>query len=178
MLCETLYRSTCRNELNPQPRRSRQPIPSLSEGCQSTCGQRRQNRSTHFKSPQGLRRPRHSISSTPRRKCRPIAAANPEGDSDAHFWLWQFSQSERFRRQLRHGPRHTARDIRSACIDLHRQSLFCRRDRAAVRRLSECSYTSLPQCNASASGRSAQCVVNPYWANAYQDRPIRRRGVY
>ena len=42
----------------------------------------------------------------------------------------------------------------------------------------ECSYTSLPQCNASASGRSAQCVVNPYWANAYQDRPIRRRGVY
>jgi Protein of unknown function (DUF3551) len=38
--------------------------------------------------------------------------------------------------------------------------------------------TSLPQCNASASGRSAQCVVNPYWANAYQDRPIRRRGVY
>ena len=30
----------------------------------------------------------------------------------------------------------------------------------------ECSYTSLPQCNASASGRSAQCVVNPYWANA------------
>src|SRR4029079_12961701 len=42
----------------------------------------------------------------------------------------------------------------------------------------ECSYTSLPQCNASASGRSAQCVVNPYFANAYQDRPIRRRGVY
>lgn len=30
----------------------------------------------------------------------------------------------------------------------------------------ECSYTSLPQCNASASGRAAQCVVNPYFANA------------
>jgi hypothetical protein len=28
----------------------------------------------------------------------------------------------------------------------------------------ECAYTSLPQCNASASGRTAQCVVNPYYA--------------
>jgi hypothetical protein len=40
----------------------------------------------------------------------------------------------------------------------------------------ECSYTSIPQCNQSASGRSAQCVVNPY--AAYQDRPVRKRGVY
>jgi len=38
----------------------------------------------------------------------------------------------------------------------------------------ECQYTSLPQCNASASGRAAQCVVNPYYANAYEDRPVRR----
>ena len=30
----------------------------------------------------------------------------------------------------------------------------------------ECRYTSLPQCNASASGRPAQCVINPYFANA------------
>ena len=30
----------------------------------------------------------------------------------------------------------------------------------------ECLYTSLPQCNASASGRSAQCVINPYFAGA------------
>src|SRR3981189_1456190 len=30
----------------------------------------------------------------------------------------------------------------------------------------ECRYTSLPQCNASASGRAAQCVLNPYFANA------------
>ena len=30
----------------------------------------------------------------------------------------------------------------------------------------ECRYTSLPQCNASASGRAAQCIVNPYFANA------------
>ena len=28
----------------------------------------------------------------------------------------------------------------------------------------ECSYTSLPQCNATASGRSAWCVINPYFA--------------
>jgi hypothetical protein len=42
----------------------------------------------------------------------------------------------------------------------------------------ECNYTSIPQCNASASGRSAQCVVNPYFASAYQDRSVRRRGVY
>lgn len=28
----------------------------------------------------------------------------------------------------------------------------------------ECAYTSLAQCNMSASGRSAQCVVNPYYA--------------
>jgi uncharacterized protein DUF3551 len=42
----------------------------------------------------------------------------------------------------------------------------------------ECRYTSLEQCNLSASGRSAQCVLNPYASNAYQDRPARRRGVY
>ena len=32
----------------------------------------------------------------------------------------------------------------------------------------ECAYTSLPQCNATASGRSAQCVINPYYAYASQ----------
>lgn len=44
----------------------------------------------------------------------------------------------------------------------------------------ECGYTSLPQCNMSASGRSAQCVINPYFANASEDRPMRRRhrGIY
>ncbi len=46
----------------------------------------------------------------------------------------------------------------------------------------ECAYTSLPQCNASASGRAAQCIVNPYYAGrktappGRQDR--RHRGVY
>ena len=42
----------------------------------------------------------------------------------------------------------------------------------------ECRYTSLPQCNASASGRAAQCFINPYFANAqmpagyWRHRPI------
>jgi hypothetical protein len=45
----------------------------------------------------------------------------------------------------------------------------------------ECRYTSLPQCNASASGRAAQCVLNPYFASA--EAPVgrgyrRHRGVY
>ena len=40
----------------------------------------------------------------------------------------------------------------------------------------ECNFTSLAQCNASASGRAAQCVINPYAANAaYGDAPVRRR---
>src|SRR5258706_4470838 len=30
----------------------------------------------------------------------------------------------------------------------------------------ECRYTSLAQCNASASGRAAQCMINPYFASA------------
>ena len=29
-----------------------------------------------------------------------------------------------------------------------------------------CGYTSLAQCAQSASGRSAQCIVNPYFAGA------------
>jgi hypothetical protein len=46
----------------------------------------------------------------------------------------------------------------------------------------ECSYTSLPQCNMSASGRSAQCVINPYFAHASEAYPVyrkkRHRSVY
>jgi Protein of unknown function (DUF3551) len=30
----------------------------------------------------------------------------------------------------------------------------------------ECAYTSLGQCYMSASGRAAQCIVNPYFAGA------------
>src|SRR5712675_2664524 len=43
----------------------------------------------------------------------------------------------------------------------------------------ECRYTSLPQCNASASGRAAQCVINPYFASAEEPAGYRRhRRVY
>jgi hypothetical protein len=36
----------------------------------------------------------------------------------------------------------------------------------------DCSYMSLAQCAASASGRSAECVENPYFANARQGQPV------
>jgi hypothetical protein len=40
----------------------------------------------------------------------------------------------------------------------------------------ECRYTSLSQCNVSASGRAAQCVLNPYVASASIDgTPLRYR---
>jgi hypothetical protein len=43
----------------------------------------------------------------------------------------------------------------------------------------ECRYTSLPQCNASASGRSAQCDINPYYTGAQGPAGYRRhRRVY
>jgi Protein of unknown function (DUF3551) len=40
----------------------------------------------------------------------------------------------------------------------------------------ECRYTSLAQCQVSASGRAAQCVVNPYAANALAGPRRVRRG--
>jgi crotonobetaine/carnitine-CoA ligase len=40
----------------------------------------------------------------------------------------------------------------------------------------ECSFTSLAQCAASASGRSAQCLINPYFAQGDRKLP-RHRGV-
>lgn len=46
---------------------------------------------------------------------------------------------------------------------------------------SECRYTSLEQCALSASGRAAQCIVNPYAANASMGPPTRaykRRAVH
>jgi hypothetical protein len=44
----------------------------------------------------------------------------------------------------------------------------------------ECSYTSLQQCNASASGRPAQCMLNPYMASAEEPagRHYRYRRMY
>lgn len=41
----------------------------------------------------------------------------------------------------------------------------------------ECRYTSLAQCNLTASGRAAQCVPNPYLANAGMG-PVRYRRHY
>ena len=38
----------------------------------------------------------------------------------------------------------------------------------------ECAYTSMAQCQASASGRAAQCVVNPYYVEP-QARPGRHK---
>jgi hypothetical protein len=38
----------------------------------------------------------------------------------------------------------------------------------------DCSFTSLPQCQATASGRAAQCYANPYYAYAHQPRRQRR----
>jgi hypothetical protein len=37
----------------------------------------------------------------------------------------------------------------------------------------ECAYTSLPQCQMSASGRAAQCIVNPYYTGT--KKPPRQR---
>ena len=32
----------------------------------------------------------------------------------------------------------------------------------------DCSFTSLPQCAATAAGRSAECLVNPYFASSHE----------
>jgi len=42
----------------------------------------------------------------------------------------------------------------------------------------DCSYTSLPQCNASASGRAAQCVINPYFVGTRLPAERHYRRVY
>ena len=42
----------------------------------------------------------------------------------------------------------------------------------------ECGYTSIPQCQMSASGRSAQCIVNPYYAGPKAKRNRRQRQGY
>jgi hypothetical protein len=39
----------------------------------------------------------------------------------------------------------------------------------------ECGFTSIPQCNASASGRAAMCFVNPYFVSAAEPRRRRHR---
>lgn len=38
----------------------------------------------------------------------------------------------------------------------------------------ECGYTSIPQCQMSASGRAAQCVINPYYKGPKAKRSKQR----
>jgi hypothetical protein len=40
----------------------------------------------------------------------------------------------------------------------------------------ECAYTSMPQCQMSASGRNASCVINPYYAGPKAKRSKKRSG--
>jgi hypothetical protein len=42
----------------------------------------------------------------------------------------------------------------------------------------ECAYTSLAQCNMSASGRAASCVVNPYYAGGKAKPRKKQRRAY
>jgi Protein of unknown function (DUF3551) len=42
----------------------------------------------------------------------------------------------------------------------------------------ECAYTSMPQCRASASGRAASCVINPYYAGPKAKRSKKRATSY
>lgn len=43
----------------------------------------------------------------------------------------------------------------------------------------ECAYTSIPQCQMSASGRYASCVVNPYYRGGKKPpRKARKKRVY
>jgi hypothetical protein len=42
----------------------------------------------------------------------------------------------------------------------------------------ECAYTSLAQCQMSASGRAASCVVNPYYGGGKARRDRRQRRDY
>ena len=40
----------------------------------------------------------------------------------------------------------------------------------------ECSYSTMAQCQATASGLSAMCLTNPYYSNAQVPRERSRRG--
>ena len=42
----------------------------------------------------------------------------------------------------------------------------------------DCSYASLAQCSATASGRAAQCLANPFFAGAQSPAVPRRQRVY
>ena len=40
----------------------------------------------------------------------------------------------------------------------------------------DCRYASIPQCQAAASGRSAQCVINPFFNPGIDSRALRQNG--
>ena len=42
----------------------------------------------------------------------------------------------------------------------------------------DCTYTTMAQCRASGSGRSASCVVNPYYAGPNAGRSKKRSSAY
>jgi hypothetical protein len=42
----------------------------------------------------------------------------------------------------------------------------------------DCTYQTMGQCRASASGRAASCVVNPYYAGKGAKPAVRRKKVY
>lgn len=42
----------------------------------------------------------------------------------------------------------------------------------------DCTFLSLPQCQATASGRPAMCIVNPYFAGPPRRAPGRRVRAY
>jgi hypothetical protein len=43
----------------------------------------------------------------------------------------------------------------------------------------DCSFTSLPQCRATAAGQAATCVLNPYYGgNVGLPRPYRKRSAH
>ena len=39
----------------------------------------------------------------------------------------------------------------------------------------DCSFSTYGQCAASASGRIADCRINPMWAFSGQDQPVRKK---
>jgi hypothetical protein len=51
---------------------------------------------------------------------------------------------------------------------------FCLRTYGISGDNTDCCYATLPQCNASASGLSAQCLTNPYFASAREPAGCRR----
>jgi len=87
--------------------------------------------------------------------CSPIVATYPEGHTDAKSGFGDCGDRGGLDRGTGGGT-----NVRSGLSGL-----------PARVRTYECRYNSLAQCNASASGRSAQCVNNPYVADA-GDEPL------